>query len=214
MIEIKSFVCNPFQENCYVASDETKEAVIVDCGALYEEERRAIKDYISGNNLKPTRLIATHGHVDHNFGNAFILKEYGLKVEVNARDRLLMERLPEQASALCGIKLDGEQPPVGRYLADSGDICFGNHTLHILHTPGHSPGSVFFVCEEEGLAFSGDTLFRQSIGRTDFVLGSMDDIMGSLHGKVAKLPTKTVILPGHGPQTTIGDELVSNPYLK
>lgn len=143
MIEIKSFVCNPFQENCYVASDETKEAVIVDCGALYEEEQRAIKDYISGNNLKPTHLIATHGHVDHNFGNAFILKEYGLKVEVNARDRLLMERLPEQAAALCGIKLDGEQPPVGRYLDDNGDICFGNHTLRILHTPGHSPGSVF-----------------------------------------------------------------------
>lgn len=214
MIEIKRFVCNPFRENCYVANDETGEAVIIDCGALYEEEKTAIRNHISDNRLKPTHLIATHGHIDHNFGNGFVFKEYGLKVEVNARDKQLMESLPQQAMTLCGMTLDDEIPPVGLYLSDTGTISFGNHTLSILHTPGHSPGSVFFVCEEEGLAFSGDTLFRQSIGRTDFILGSMDDIMVSLHGKVAKLPAETVILPGHGPQTTIAEELASNPFLK
>ncbi len=214
MIEIKRFVCNPFRENCYVANDETGEAVIIDCGALYDEGKSAIRNHISDNNLKPTHLIATHGHIDHNFGNGFVFKEYGLKVEVNARDRQLMESLPQQAMTLCGMTLDEELPPVGLYLSDSGTITFGHHTLSILHTPGHSPGSVFFVCEEEGLAFSGDTLFRQSIGRTDFILGSMDDIMVSLHGKVAKLPSQTVILPGHGPQTTIAEELASNPFLK
>ena len=214
MIEIQRFVCNPFRENCYVVNDETKEAVIVDCGALYDEEKNAINSYISDNQLKPTHLIATHGHIDHNFGNGFIFKEYGLKVEVNAKDQQLMERLSEQAMTLCGMTLDEELPPVGRYLSDSGTITFGRHTLQILHTPGHSPGSVFFVCEEESLAFSGDTLFRQSIGRTDFILGSMDDIMYSLHNEVAKLPGNTVILPGHGPQTTIAEELASNPFLK
>ncbi len=197
-----------------MVSDDTKEAVIVDCGALYDEEKTAIKNYINDNSLKPTRLIATHGHIDHNFGNAFVFKEYGLKVEVNAKDQPLMERLPEQAMTLCGMTLDEEIPPVGRYLDDCGTITFGNHTLHILHTPGHSPGSVFFVCKEEGLAFSGDTLFRQSIGRTDFILGSMDDIMSSLRNNVAKLPSETVILPGHGQRTTIAVELASNPFLK
>ena len=213
MIEIKHFVCNAFQENCYIASDETKEAVVIDCGALYEEESAAIATYIHDNKLKPVHLLATHGHIDHNFGNRFIFNEYKLKVEVNARDKQLMEHLPEQAKTLCGLTLEEELPPVGLYLPDSGKISFGNHTLQILHTPGHSPGSVFFVCEEEKLVFSGDTLFRHSIGRTDFYFGSFDDIMESLHSKVAKLPAETVVLPGHGPQTTIGHELSSNPYL-
>ncbi len=214
MIDIKRFVCNPFQENCYVVSDDTKEAVIIDCGALFEEEVRAIKAYIHDNNLQPKRLIATHAHVDHNFGNAHMFKEYGLKPEVNASDEQLMQQLDKQAMAFCGMRLDTEQPPVGRYFSDNDTVSFGSHTLRIMQTPGHTPGSVFFVCDDEGVAFSGDTLFRQSVGRTDLAMGNWDDIVESLNAKVAKLPKDTIVLPGHGPQTTIADELASNPYLR
>ena len=124
MIDIKRFVCNPFQENCYVVSDDTKEAVIIDCGALFEEEVRAIKAYIHDNKLQPKRLIATHAHVDHNFGNAHMFKEYGLKPEVNACDEQLMQQLDKQAMAFCGMQLDMEQPPVGRYFSDNDAISF------------------------------------------------------------------------------------------
>lgn len=215
MINIQRFECNPFQENCYVANDNSGEAVIIDCGAFYDEERKAVTEYIRDNKLRPVHLIATHAHVDHNFGNDTIFKEFGLKPEVSGRDEMLMNHLPEQAMAFCNIQIDRNViPPVDRFFTEKDVICFGNHKLSILPTPGHTPGSVFFYCKEEHLAFSGDTLFRMSIGRTDFEQGCYTDIIASLHNVVAKLPDDTVILPGHGPQTNIKDELAMNPYIR
>lgn len=105
-------------------------------------------------------------------------------------------------------------PPVGKYLADDDVIEFGDHRLTVIPTPGHTPGSVFFYCKEEGVAFSGDTLFRMSIGRTDFELGCFEDIVCSLKSLKDKMPLDTVILPGHGPQTVLKDEVECNPYFK
>lgn len=212
MINIERFVCNMIQENCYVASDETKECIIVDCGAYYPEERKAIVNYIKDNKLTPKHLIATHGHIDHNLGNNTIYDAFGLKVEVSGDDENLMDNLSKQAESVCGIVLDYDMPPVGKYLNANDVITFGNHTFTILETPGHSQGSVFFYCEKEHLAFSGDTLFKGSIGRTDFYGGSMFSMIQSLR-MVSQLPDETIILTGHGPQTTIGTELSSNPYM-
>lgn len=214
MLNIEHFVCNPFQENCYIVSDETQEAVIIDCGAFYPEERKAVVDYIWYNNLKPTHLIATHAHIDHNFGNNTIFSEFGLRPEVCDKDELLMGKLSEQALAFCNYRLDYEMPGVGKYLTENDCILFGNHKFTIIPTPGHTPGSVFFYCEEEGLAFSGDTLFRMSIGRTDFELGSYKDICDSLRNIITILPEDTKILPGHGPCTTIAEEARMNPYMR
>lgn len=212
MLNIQKFVCNMIQENCYVVSDETKECVIIDCGAYYEEERRAIVDYIREQELKPKHLLATHAHIDHNFGNNTIYEAFGLKPEVEGADEKLMEKLPEQAQAIAGVTLDYKMPPVGRYLKETDQIDFGSHTLTILHTPGHTPGGVFYYCKEEKVAFSGDTLFRGSIGRTDFEGGNSFMIIQSLR-MIAQLPDDTTLLPGHGEPTTIGYELRSNPYM-
>lgn len=211
MIEIRKFVCNPLQENTYVVSDDTHEAVIIDCGAQFDDERTAIVNYISENRLKPVHLISTHGHFDHNFGNDTIWREFGLKPEVPAADEHMMD-LRQQVRQMMGVSYGREVPPVGRLLTDSDTISFGTHRLTIIPTPGHTPGSVTFYCEEEGVAFTGDTLFRMSIGRTDFEGGSWTEMQQSLQ-RLALLPADTKVYCGHGPMTTIGDERRYNPYM-
>ena len=214
MINIQRFEVNPLQENCYVVSDDSRECVIIDCGAYYDEESIAIDNYLRKQQLKPVHLLATHGHLDHNFGNAHLFRQYGLKVEICAGDQQLVERLPQQAAALFGMEISDDQPPVGRLLNDGDGITFGQHTLQVIQTPGHSHGSCLFYCKEEGVVFSGDTLFRMSIGRTDFPEGSWQQMEQSLAKIAGTLPKDTVVYPGHGPQTTIADELQYNPYLR
>ncbi len=213
MMNIRRFVCNMLQENCYVVSDDTRECVIIDCGAFYPEERTAIVDYIRTNQLTPTHLLATHGHLDHNFGNNTIFEEFGLKPEASEQDEYLMNSLVRQGEAMYGLRLEYDFPSVENYLQANQIVTFGNHKLRVLTTPGHSRGCICFVCDAEKVVFTGDTLFRMSIGRTDFEGGSTQQIIDSLH-RLAKLPDETVVYPGHGPQSTIGDEKKYNPYMK
>ena len=212
MLNIKRFACNMLQENCYIASDDTKECVIIDCGAYYEEERKAIVDYIRDNELVPKHLIVTHGHLDHNFGNNTIYEEFGLKPEVAAKDENLMNGFKEQAEKFYGMTLGYNFPPIGKLLSENDVISFGNHKFTIIETPGHSRGSVCYYCSEENVLFSGDTLFHLAIGRTDFKGGSMMQIIQSLR-HLAQLPDETVVLPGHDVLTTIGEELAHNPNM-
>ena len=212
MLHIERFQVNMLQENCYVVSDETKECVIIDCGAFYPEERNAITQYIRKNELKPVHLLVTHGHLDHNFGNDTIYKEFGLKPEVAQGDEKLMKGLAHQAETFYQMQLDYDFPPIGKFFEDDEIIRFGNHQFEIILTPGHSRGSVTFYCAEEKVAFTGDTLFHGSIGRTDFKGGSMFQIINSLRF-LAQLPDEVRILPGHGQATSIGEELAHNPYM-
>ena len=214
MMDIKRIECNPLQENCYVVSDDTKECVIIDCGAYYEEEHDALENYIREQGLKPVHLLATHGHLDHNFGNVRLWHAYGLKTEICPEDEDLLVHLPEQAEKLFGMTISEERPQVGRPLKDGDVVTFGNHQLRVLQTPGHSHGSCLFYCEQEKTAFTGDTLFRMSIGRTDFPEGSWTEMEQTLRRITALLPPDTVILPGHGPQSTIAEELRYNPYMR
>lgn len=213
MIKIKTFVCNMLQENSYVMSDETNEAVIIDCGAFFPEEQQTIADYIEREHLTPVRLIATHGHFDHNFGNGFVWHHYGLKPEVAAEDLPLMD-IKQQMKKMLGMDYEIEQAPTGRLLSTKEDIAFGSHRLQVLPTPGHSRGSVTFYCEAEHVAFTGDTLFRMSIGRTDFEGGSWSEMSNSLKQVLATLPADTKVYSGHGPLTTIGEEVQYNPYMR
>ncbi len=213
MISIKTFAFNLLQENTYVVSDDTLECVIIDCGAYYDDERRAITDYISSQGLKPVRLLATHGHWDHNLGIDTIYQTYGLRVEAAKEDEFIISDIPHNFQSIIGAPLRREYPAVGRFFTPDEVIRFGHHSLQVLKTPGHSPGSVVFYCAEERTAFTGDTLFRMSVGRTDFDGGSYTQLMSSLANVLAKLPADTVILPGHGPQSTIDYELRYNPYL-
>ena len=181
-IKIVRFVCNPIQENCYVVSDSTGEAVIVDCGAYFPEEKQAIQQYISDNNLKVRHLLVTHNHFDHVFGNDFMDETYGLQPFGRSKESGLWELQPETVS-------------------------FGNHTFEIIPAPGHSPDGVVYYCRKEQVAFTGDTLFKQSYGRTDLEGGNYDTLMATLHKLTVVLPSDTQLLPGHGGHTYMDDEL-------
>ena len=213
MFLVKTFQVNLLQENTYVVSDETKECVIIDCGAYYDEERDAITHYIDTEGLKPMHLLCTHGHFDHNFGIDTIYKAYGLKAEVAKEDSDLINHLPEQFQSMIGVPLRRKYPEAGRYFEPDEIVRFGNHELKVLKTPGHTPGGVVFYCEEEHVVFSGDTLFRMSVGRTDFEGGSYQQLDRSLKEVLAKMPAETTVYSGHGPKTSIGEEIRYNPYL-
>lgn len=212
MINIKTFQFNVLQENTYVVSDDTKECVIIDCGALYDSERKAIVSYLKENGLKPVHLLCTHGHLDHCFGNDTIYDEFGLKPEIHKDDEFLASDLTKQAADMFNMPYSHPTPPIGRYIEDGNTISFGNHELMVIHTPGHSPGGVFYYCKEEKVAFSGDTLFRMSVGRTDFERSSWQQLIVSLKKISSMLPDNTTVYCGHGPKTTIGEEKHMNPY--
>ena len=211
--KVQRFVCNMLQENCYVVSDESRECVIIDCGAFYPEEKKEILEYIRDNNLTPKHLLATHGHLDHNFGNQFILDEFGLKVEIHRDDEDFITHSEEQAEKFFGMTAVEPLPEPARLLTGDDIIEFGNHRLTIIETPGHSRGSIFFYCKEENVCFSGDSLFEGTIGRTDLMGGSMFMLIQSLR-TIVQLPDETVVWPGHGQQTTIGKEVATNMYLE
>jgi glyoxylase-like metal-dependent hydrolase (beta-lactamase superfamily II) len=213
-MEIKTFTCNMLQENTYILSDDTLECVIIDCGAFYDAERRAVVQYIRDHQLRPVHLLCTHGHLDHCFGNDTIYSEFGLCPELHLDDEFLAHDLAQQAADFFGVPYDHPTPPIGRFFSHGDTISFGHHELKVLHTPGHTPGGVSFYCAGEKMIFTGDTLFRMSVGRTDFERGSWSDLLQSLRTVISPLPDDTVVYCGHGPKTTIGEEKRSNPYLR
>ena len=212
MLRIQTLEVNPLHENCYVINDETKECVIIDCGALTEAEQNTVITYIREEGLKPVHNLGTHGHLDHHFGDAAILSAFNLQPEVAEGDKVLMQHPREAALQMLGMDLNIDLPTGNLKLTENEEVKFGSHTFKIIRTPGHSPGSVSFYCAEENVLFTGDTLFKGSIGRTDFPGGSMFQIISSLR-ELAQLPDKTIVYPGHGPQTSIGFELAHNPYM-
>ncbi len=212
---LKLFPCNMLEENCYILSDdETKECVIIDCGAFYEPEASAIINYIKAEQLKPVHLLCTHGHLDHNFGNPDIYDAFGLKAEVHFEDEKMLKDINQQARQFFNIDLPCKPAPIGKLLTSAESISYGNQKLEVIATPGHSRGSITFLNREQKIAFTGDTLFRMSIGRTDLEGGDYETIISSLHLLATTLPPKTKIYPGHGPASTIEDELAYNPYLR
>ncbi len=214
MLDIKIFQFNPLQENTYIVSDSSCECVIIDCGAFYDAERKAILQYLKDNRLKPVHLLCTHGHLDHCFGNDTIYEACHLQPELHAADEFLAGDMAKQAADFFGMPYDRPTPPIGRFLSAGDLITFGTHQLKVLHTPGHTPGGILFYCEEERVVFTGDTLFRMSVGRTDFEGSSWQQMVQSLRTVVSQLPAETVAYPGHGPKTTIGEEKLMNPYLR
>ena len=211
MLNIKNIQCNMLAENCYIVSDDCKECVIIDCGAYGNAEYDYIKNYISENNLKPTAHILTHGHFDHIMGAKWVYETYGILPTICEADAETYKDFNQEVVRF-GFTIDFNLPPIGHCLNDGDEIHFGNHMFKVIHTPGHSKGGVVYHCAEENVAFTGDTLFRNGIGRTDLPGGNMFQIIQSLR-KLTQLPDNTTVYPGHGSKTTIGYELATNPYL-
>ncbi len=209
---IKIFTFNPFQENTYLLFDETKEAVLIDAGCITDTEKLTLKRFIDENDLTLKRLINTHLHLDHQFGNKFVTDTFGLVPEANQQDEFLLANVVVQARSF-GFSVEEEAQPLGTYINEGDEIKFGNCSLKAIHVPGHSPGSLAFYSEKEGVVFAGDVLFRNSIGRTDLPYGDYATLILSITKKLLPLPDSTVVYCGHGPSTTIGSEKNSNPYL-
>ena len=206
---------NPCQECTHVVSDETGEAVIIDCGVYYKNERKHLLEYIDKEQLRPVRLLMTHHHHDHAYGNDLILEHFGLLPEIHEADKdFMLHMLPLRIKEIYGDNYPYPIPMPEKFLHGGDIIRFGNHELKVIHTPGHSPGSVVYHCWEEKVAFTGDLLFYRGIGRTDFPGGDKEQMAESLELITHKLGDDTVIYPGHGRKTTIKDERESNSYLK
>ena len=212
-MNIKIFEFNPVSENTYILFDETKECVIIDAGCFYPEEEKEIQSFIVENNLKVTHLLNTHLHFDHVLGISFIENTFNLKAEANKEDEFLLENLPTQMQ-MFGFKPLDKVPSIGKYLNEGDTIKFGNQTLHILAVPGHSPGSIAFYNEEEKVVFVGDALFKSSIGRTDLPKGNHGQLLEAIQDKLFTLPAETIVFPGHGPSTTVGEEKKYNPFFQ
>lgn len=211
-MKYQSFTFNPVQENTYLLWDEqTLEAAIVDTGAWDRQEEQSLAGSIEALGLKLKYVLQTHAHFDHTFGLPFVHRTYGLKPIFHKDEADVYRQMPSMAARF-GLNMGGGMPAIGQLLSDGDELLLGTTAVRLIHTPGHTPGSSVFYIPDAGLLFSGDTLFRESIGRTDLPGGSYEDELDSIKNKLFCLPDDTEVLTGHGPSTTIGWEKQNNPY--
>ena len=212
MLNIQRFVVNMIEENCYLLWDETGEAAIVDCGAYFEEDREEIQKFVEEKKLTIVHHLLTHGHFDHIFGAQFVSETYGVLPQMAKTETENYSSQNEQLKMFLHRELPLNIPPFGKILDDGDTVTFGHQEFKVIYTPGHTPGGVCYYNEKEKILLSGDSLFQGSIGRTDFPGGSGQALIKSLSERILTLPEEVTVLPGHGPQTTIGDEKRHNPY--
>ena len=207
---VKSFTFNPFQTNCFVCH-EKGEAAIIDPSCQHTSEIETLLDYVKANKLSVRHLLLTHGHIDHIFGCKAIADAFGMGFKMHQSDEPLLEQAPMQAQM---FDVTMEKPPMPAEYLDEGDtISLGDSTWSIIHTPGHSPGSICFVDDANGFVIAGDVIFYNSIGRTDLWQGSLPTLMQSIFQKIMIMDDAVKLYPGHGPATTVGRERTSNPFL-
>ena len=198
----------PLQCNCSIIGDEsTREGMVIDPGDEIEE----ILALVRKHNLQIKQIVITHAHIDHVGGAMKLRAATGAPILLNQNDNALLKMLDVQA-AWIGMPAPGKVE-IDRSLTTGEKVSAGSHTAEILHTPGHTEGSICLYFAPEKKLIAGDTLFAGSIGRTDLPGGSMQKIMRSLHHTVLALPDETIVIPGHGPSTTIGGERETNPFL-
>lgn len=211
MIKIEKFVVNPLGENSLVISDETGECIFIDPGFYYEEEYEEIKNYIHENQLKPVKVLNTHCHFDHILGVDFIRDEYRIPFLAHPADAFWVEKAVDQG-AMFGFTIAPVRPI--DILVEDGDVVrFGNTELETIHVPGHSPGHLVFFNRKEQFLIAGDVLFYGSIGRTDLPGGHYQTLIDGIKTKLFSLPDETKVYCGHGPETSLGFEKQSNPFL-
>jgi hydroxyacylglutathione hydrolase len=212
MLKVESFVFNLYQENTFVVSDESGACVIIDPGCYTHEEEKRLADYIEKNELQVTWLLNTHGHVDHMLGNRFVKDRFKVPF---ATHKIVIEELSQVSAYASMMGLSPAPSPEPDRLLKGGDsLKFGNTEFEVLFTPGHSPGHISFFHRASKSLFSGDVLFQSSIGRVDLPGGSYEVLMQSIFNQVLPLGEDVKVYCGHGPFTSIGKEIASNPFIR
>ena len=205
-MKIKRFVFNPFQENTYLVESPQGKCLIIDPGAYDREEKETLLANLHGK--EPEAVLLTHGHPDHMASAALLQREFGVKVFMHPDDADVPSHIAGPLAAHLDLEFETTPLSDGQVLKLAGLEC------KVIHTPGHSPGGVCYWFESENVLFTGDTLFRGTIGRTDLYKGEYDDLIRSVMDKIMGLPGCTDVLPGHAGVTTIAEERTENPFLQ
>ena len=211
MLQIKSFIFSPIQENTYLLYNQQQECIIIDPGCYFDDEKEILKNFIDQQQLKPVYLLNTHCHLDHVFGNKYIHDTYQLTLHLHEKEKQVLGFAPTS-----GLMYN---MPFTNYsgdfilLKDGDKVLLGEDELQVIEAPGHSPGSICFYCKKQNFIIGGDVLFQRSIGRTDLPGGNHQTLLDSIRQKLFVLPDETVVYSGHGATTTIGEEKMYNPYL-
>lgn len=214
MLKVKPFVFNPFDEVTYIIyNPATRDAIVVDPGMGFRDETEEFDRFVESAGLTVRGIVNTHMHLDHCFGANYVKDKYGVPVSAHVADAFLGENIDDQARKF-GIRLRGRDVMIDAPLADGDTIAVGDDSLEVIHTPGHSPGGICLYSADGKFVLVGDTLFKGSVGRTDLPGGDHGRLIDSIRTRLLTLPADTVVLPGHGPATTIASEAAANPFLK
>jgi glyoxylase-like metal-dependent hydrolase (beta-lactamase superfamily II) len=210
-MEIDRLILGAYETNCYILrkSSAANGCVVVDPGLEVEQ----LLDFIKRHKLNPAAVVLTHGHIDHIGGVGELRENYpDVRVYIHKLDAKMLENSYSNLSAMMGAAFSTE--PADFSLEDGSVIEQAGVKLQVLHTPGHTPGGICLYSKDEGIVFTDDTLFAESIGRTDFQGGSLEQLLKSVSEKLFTLPDDTIVYPGHGPSTTIAREKAHNPFLR
>lgn len=214
MLQIKQLVFNPFDENTYILIDaDTNKAAVVDPGMYNEREQKEFDDFVAQSGITIDIIINTHLHLDHSFSINHVREKYGVKLAANVGDAALGRAIKEQGARFGFVKRNDAPVEIDIPLHDGDEITLGNTTLQVLHVPGHSQGGIAIYSVADKVVLSGDSLFCGSIGRTDLTGGNEMQLISSINSKLITLPDDTIVLPGHGPHTSIASEKAHNPYI-
>lgn len=212
MIKVEVFTFSPIRENTYVLYNDKNECMIVDPGCYFQEEKQVLKQWIEDRGLQVKKLLNTHGHLDHVFGNKFVVETWGVLPWLHPAEEQVYKMAPA-SGLMWSLPFELYSGPMN-WLKEGEDVVFGEDSFQVLFTPGHSPGSVSFYHAGQEFILGGDVLFRESIGRTDLPGGNTETLLNSIRTQLFVLPDETVVLSGHGEPTTIGYEKQHNPFLK
>ncbi|MEN8204132.1 MAG: MBL fold metallo-hydrolase [Bacteroidota bacterium] len=211
MIRIETLVFNSFQVNTYLVRDDKGQCLVVDPAFYSPEEIQTFDSYISENSLEVTGQINTHGHVDHVLGVLHVKATFNCPFRAHSGEAGLVKNVPLMGDVF-GLSVE-PIPGIDEALEDLQMIPLGDYSLQALLVPGHSPGSLAFYSPEGKFVITGDALFQQSIGRTDLPGGDYDTLIHSIRTRLLTLPPDTIVYPGHGAPSTIGEEAIGNPFL-
>ena len=211
MLKIKSFVFSPIQENTYLLYNEFNNALVIDPGCYFPEEKDELAAFITQSGLKPQMLLNTHCHLDHVFGNKFVAEAYNLTLQIHEKEKKMLDLAPA-SGLMYDMPFDNYTGDL-IFLEDGRKIVLDGDELEIIFAPGHSPGHICFYCAKQNFIIGGDVLFNRSIGRTDLPGGDHETLLKNIRERLFVLPNETVVYSGHGPVTTIGEEKRENPFL-